>query len=49
MTEGYIAVVLPKLHEVNEELSALMDEADYEILLSQHQLPIVALQGDNSG
>ena len=35
MTEGYIAVVLPKLHEVEELLSELMTEEDYKVLLDQ--------------
>ncbi|XP_028411071.1 protein Simiate-like [Dendronephthya gigantea] len=35
MTEGYIAVVLPKLHEVDEIVSELVTEADYEVLLNQ--------------
>ncbi|CAB3995923.1 Simiate [Paramuricea clavata] len=38
MTDGYIAVVLPKLHEVDEALSELMTEADYEVLLKQYKI-----------
>jgi hypothetical protein len=43
MTEGYIAVVLPKLHEVDKLLSELMTEADYETLLNQNEESGVAL------
>ena len=35
LSEGYIAVVLPKLHEVDELLSELMTEEEYEVLLNQ--------------
>ena len=38
MTDGYIAVVLPKLHEVDEILTELMTEADYEVLLNQDKI-----------
>lgn len=35
MTEGYIAVVLPKLQDVDEVLSGLMTEEQYRLSLSQ--------------
>ena len=44
MTEGYIAVVLPKLHEVDELLSELMTEEDYGVLLNQSTISGTAVE-----
>ena len=47
MTEGYIAVVLPRLHEVDDTLSKLMTEADYEVLQNQRKMSNPALAADD--
>ena len=47
MTEGYIAVVLPKLHDVDEALSQLMTEEDYELYLNQSG-PVLKGRDDES-
>lgn len=47
MTEGYIAVVLPRLHEVDETLSKLMTEEDYEVLQNQRKICEPALPVDD--
>jgi hypothetical protein len=48
MGEGYIAVVLPKLHEVDKALSELMTEADYEVLLKQYKISGPGMGDDES-
>ena len=47
MTEGYIAVVLPRLHEVDETLSKLMTQEDYDVLQKQREIsePALAVGG----
>ena len=39
MSEGYLAVVLPKLHEIDETFQELLSEKDYETLRTEGEMP----------